>query len=57
MSGAIEDRHYQIIGMLGFIIAVLVFIAAGITLGDTLAIVGSVIWLIWMIPVLKPKGQ
>ena len=52
-----EDRHYQIIGMLGFIIAVLVFIAAGITLGDTLAIVGSVIWLIWMIPVLKPKGQ
>ena len=57
MSGAIEDRHYQLIGMLGFIIAVLVFIAAGITLGDTLAIVGSVIWLIWMIPVLKPKGQ
>ncbi len=57
MSGAIEDRQYQIIGMLGFIIAVLVFIAAGITLGDTLAIVGSVIWLIWMIPVLQPKGQ
>jgi len=57
MSGAIEDRHYQLIGMLGFIIAVLVFIAAGINLGDTLAIVGSVIWLIWMIPVLKPKGQ
>ena len=57
MSGAIEDRQYQIIGMLGFIIAVLVFIAAGINLGDTLAIVGSVIWLIWMIPVLKPKGQ
>ena len=57
MSGAIEDRHYQLIGMLGFIIAVLVFIAAGINLGDTLAIVGSVIWLIWMIPVLQPKGQ
>jgi hypothetical protein len=56
-----EERHYQIIGLRGFIIAGLVFIALSINLGDTLAIIGSVIWvmfcLIWMIPFLKPKKQ
>lgn len=53
-----DERHYQIIGLLGFIIAGFVFIAAGINSGDLLTIIGSVIWtvscFIWMIPLVCP---
>jgi membrane protein DedA with SNARE-associated domain len=54
-----DERKYQIIGLLGFIIAGFIFIAAGINFGDILTVLGSVIWvvscLIWMIPLLKPR--
>jgi uncharacterized membrane protein YhhN len=54
-----DEKYYQLIGLMGFIVAGLIFIAVGIRFGDTLTITGSIIWvlscLVWMIPVLKPK--
>ena len=54
-----DERRYQIVGLLGFIVAGLIFIAAGINFGDTPTILGSVIWvlscMVWMIPLLKSK--
>jgi len=56
-----DERRYQIIGLLGFIVAGLIFIAAGINFGDTLTIIGSVTWvlscIVWMIPLLKSKND
>ena len=56
-----DERRYQIIGLLGFIVAGLIFIAAGINFGDTLTILGSVTWvlscIVWMIPLLKSKND
>jgi len=52
-----EERHYQIIGLVGFIIAGVIFTIVGIKAGDLLTIFGSVIWtlscLIWLIPYLR----
>ncbi len=54
-----DEHRFQIIGLTGFIIAGFIFIAAGINFGDTLTILGSVVWvlswLVWMIPLLKSK--
>gem|GEM_PF-6456187 len=54
------DKWYQIVGLLGFILSGLIFIAVGIKYGDILTILGSVIWtvscLVWMIPLLKTKA-
>ena len=54
-----DERRYQIMGLLGFIFADFVFIAAGINFGDSLTILGSMIWvlscIIWMIPLLRSK--
>ncbi|WP_216824939.1 hypothetical protein [Roseovarius sp. EL26] len=51
------EQRCQLFGLIGFIIAGLVFIAAGINFGDPLTIIVSVIWviscLIWMIPLLR----
>jgi membrane protein DedA with SNARE-associated domain len=56
-----SDEKYQIIGLLGFIVAGFIFIAVGVNFGDKLTIAGSVVWviscLIWLIPLVrKPKG-
>lgn len=52
-----NEKRYQLIGLLGFIIAGFIFIAAGINSGDTLTVVGSIVWtlscVIWMVPLLK----
>lgn len=54
-----NEKRCQLIGLIGFIIAGFVFIAVGINFGDTLTIVGSVIWviscLIWLIPLVRPQ--
>ena len=54
-----KDAHYQIAGLVGFILAGIVFIAVGIKYGDPLTILGSVIWviscLIWLVPLVKPQ--
>lgn len=53
------DDHYQLAGLIGFIIAGLIFVAVGVRFGDGLTIAGSVVWiiscLIWMVPVLRKK--
>ena len=53
-----EDR-YQMIGLIGFIIAGLLFIWIGLRAEDALTVVASVIWtlscVIWMIPLLRRK--
>ena len=41
-----NESHYQLAGLVGFIIAGFVFIAAGINFGDPLTVIGSVIWVI-----------
>ena len=55
-----KDDHYQIVGLAGFILAGLVFIAIGVKAGDSLTIIGSIIWtlscLIWMIPLIKSRN-
>ncbi len=53
------ERKYQLTGLLGFIIAGFIFIAAGINSGYTLTVLGSVAWvlscLVWVIPLLKSR--
>lgn len=54
-----SEDHYQIIGLIGFIIAGGIFVAVGVRFEDPLTIAGSVVWiiscLIWLIPYLKRK--
>ncbi len=54
-----EEKWYQIIGLVGFIIAGIIFIVVGIQYGDSLTIIGSIIWtascIIWMIPLVRPQ--
>jgi drug/metabolite transporter (DMT)-like permease len=55
----LKDDHFQLIGLIGFIVAGMVFVAVGINFGDTLTIIGSVIWilscLVWMIPLIRSR--
>lgn len=55
------EKHYQIIGLVGFIVAGFIFIAVGIRSDDILTVIGSMVWtvscVIWIIPLLRPpKG-
>ena len=55
-----KAETYQIIGLVGFILAGLLFIAVGIRAGDMLTVIASVIWtascVIWIVPLAsKPK--
>jgi hypothetical protein len=58
-NALMNEHHYPLVRLVGFIMAGLVLIAAGINFGDPLTFIGSVIWviscLIWMIPLLKSK--
>lgn len=52
-----NERLSQVLGLIGFVVAGFVFVAAGVRAGDMLTIVGSVLWIvscvIWMIPLLR----
>ncbi|MEE9428877.1 MAG: hypothetical protein V3V25_12090 [Paracoccaceae bacterium] len=54
-----KDETYQIIGLVGFILAGLIFIAVGLRSGDFLTVLGSIIWtvscVIWMIPIIHSR--
>lgn len=54
-----SENGYEIIGLAGFFIAGLIFIAAGINAGDMLTVVGSAVWalscVVWMVPLVKSK--
>lgn len=51
-----QEKYYQIIGLAGFIIAGILFIAVGVRSDDMLTIIASVIWtlscVVWLIPLL-----
>lgn len=53
-----EDRHAHLIGLIGFIIAGIMFVGVGIRAGDPLTVAGSVVWtlscVVWLVPVLRP---
>ena len=56
-----REKHYQMIGLVGFLVAGVIFIATGIRYGDSLTILGSVVWmiscLIWMIPLFQSRDD
>ena len=56
-----REKHYQMIGLVGFLVAGVIFIATGVRHGDTLTILGSAVWmiscLIWMIPLFKSRDD
>ena len=53
----VSERTSQLVGLVGFIVAGLIFIAVGVRSDDGLTIVGSVVWigacLVWMAPLLR----
>lgn len=53
-----EERHAHVVGLIGFIIAGLTFIAVGVRSQDALTVAGSVVWtlscVVWLLPVLRP---
>lgn len=55
-----NEQRSQMLGLMGFVLAGFVFIAAGVRSGDGLTIIGSALWvlscLIWMIPLLRSSG-
>jgi hypothetical protein len=57
----VDERFCQLVGLIGFIIAGLFFVAVGIRLGDALTIIGSGVWIaacvVWLIPVLRPTAD
>ncbi len=52
-----SEQRSQMAGLVGFILAGLLFVATGVRSGDVLTIVGSVLWIascvIWMIPLVR----
>ena len=53
-----EEQHAHVAGLIGFIIAGLIFIAVGIRSDDALTVAGSVVWtlscVVWLVPVVRP---
>ncbi|MGI9365603.1 MAG: hypothetical protein ACR2O8_10510 [Rhizobiaceae bacterium] len=56
-----REDHYQMIGLIGFIIAGILFVAVGVKHGDMLTTVGSLVWtascIVWMIPYFNSKNR
>lgn len=54
-----HEDSYQLIGLIGFIIAGFMFIAVGVRFEDNLTIWASVVWIvscvIWMIPLVRRR--
>ena len=56
-----RDDFYQLIGLVGFIIAGIIFIIIGLRADDMLTVIASVIWivscLVWLIPIFKSRSE
>jgi len=56
-----DERKFNIAGLLGFMASGAIFIVVGIRAADLLTIVGSAIWIaaciVWIIPQLFPSGR
>lgn len=52
-----SERTSQLVGLVGFIVAGVIFVAVGVRSDDVLTIVGSAVWigacLVWMAPLLR----
>ena len=55
------DERYEQLGLAGFILAGLIFIAVGLRDGDGLVLVGSVVWTVaccfWLVPHMRLQAQ
>jgi hypothetical protein len=54
-----DERKYNIAGLIGFMGSGAIFVAAGIRAGDPLTIVGSLMWIaacvVWIVPLLARR--
>ena len=52
-----RDDTYQLVGLVGFVLAGVVFVAVGIRADDALTVFGSGLWIaacvVWMVPLLR----
>lgn len=52
-----KDASYRIIGLLGFVVAGVLFVIVGLRSGDMLTVAASVIWtlscVVWLIPLVR----
>ncbi len=53
----LQEKHYQIAGIIGFIVSALIFLVPACMDGDIFTIAGTIVWiiacLIWLIPLFK----
>lgn len=53
-----QEKTYQILGMVGFIIAGVLFVLTGLKSGDMLTVAGSIVWtvscILMLIPLVRP---
>ena len=56
-----RDETYQLIGLVGFVLAGFVFVAVGIRADDALTVIGSALWIaacaVWMIPLVRQRDR
>ena len=54
-----DERKFNIAGLIGFAISGALFMVAGLRAGDTLTAIASFVWLascvVWLIPLLKRR--
>lgn len=54
----LKEKHFQIAGLLGFIVSGLIFLVPAIINKDVFSIAGIIVWILacitWLIPILKP---
>ncbi|MEX1109956.1 MAG: hypothetical protein WEC00_13680 [Dongiaceae bacterium] len=56
-----DERKFNIVGLLGFAVSGMCFAAVGLRAADPLTVVGSFIWvaacIVWLVPLLsRPKA-
>jgi len=58
-EGGMDERKFNIAGLLGFMASGAIFVVAGIRAGDLLTIIGSVVWIgaciVWIVPLVRPR--
>ncbi|NNE81627.1 MAG: hypothetical protein HKN18_15275 [Silicimonas sp.] len=56
-----SDQQCEIMGLVGFIVAGIIFILVGMRDGDALVAIGSVVWtlacVLWLIPHMRGKDR
>ena len=56
-----DEKTCQVLGLIGFVVAGILFVAIGLRDGDWLVIAASMVWnascLIWLMPHLRGNGE